>query len=34
MLESGNLLVGQSVGLGDDGDQVDLGVESLHDLDI
>lgn len=34
MLESGNLLIGQGVRLGNDGDEVDLGVKSLHDLDI
>ncbi len=33
-LEGGNLLVGEGIGLGDDGDQVDLGVQALHDLDI
>lgn len=33
-LEGSNLLVRQSVGLGNDGNQVDLGVKALHDLDI
>jgi hypothetical protein len=33
-LEGGNLLVRQSVGLGNDRDQVDLGVKALHDLNI
>lgn len=33
-LESGDLLVGEGVGLGNDRDQVDLGVQALHDLDI
>ena len=34
LLESGNLVVGKSVGLGDDGNEVDLGVQAAHDLDI
>jgi len=34
LLECGNLVVGESVGLGDDGDKVDLGVQAAHDLDI
>lgn len=33
-LESSDLLVCQSIGLGNDGNQVDLGVETLHDLNI
>lgn len=33
-LEVGNLLVGKGIRLGDDGDQVDLGVEAAHDLDV
>ena len=33
-LELGNLLVGEGIGLGDDGDQVDLGVEALHDFNV
>lgn len=33
-LEVGNLLVGEGIRLGDDGDQVDLGVEAAHDLDV
>lgn len=34
LLEQSNLLVGQSIGLRDDGDQVDLGVQAAHNLDI
>jgi hypothetical protein len=34
LLESGNLLVGQSISLGNDGNQVDLGVETAHDLNV
>jgi hypothetical protein len=34
LLEQSNLLVGQGIGLGDHRDQVDLGVEAAHDLDI
>ena len=34
MLEVCNLLIGESVGLGDDWDEVDLGVKSTHDLDV
>lgn len=33
-LEAGNLLIGKSVRLGNDGDKVDLGVKSAHDLDV
>lgn len=33
-LERGDLLVGQGIGLGNDRDQVDLGVQPLHDLDV
>lgn len=33
-LEAGNLLVGESVRLGNDRDQVDLGVKSSHDLNV
>lgn len=33
-LESSDLLVCQSIGLGNDGNQVDLGVETLHDLNV
>lgn len=33
-LESSDLLVCQSIGLGNDGDKVDLGVETLHDLNV
>ena len=34
LLEGGNLVVGKSVGLGNDRDKVDLGVQAAHDLDI
>ena len=34
LLESGNLVVGKGVGLGDNRDKVDLGVQTAHDLDI
>lgn len=33
-LEGGNLLMGHGIALGDDGDQVDLVVQALHELDI
>ena len=33
-LESGDLLVRQSVGLGNDGNQVDLGMKTLHHLNV
>ncbi len=33
-LEGGNLLIGEGVSLGNDGNQVDLGVQALHDLDV
>lgn len=33
-LEVGDLLVRKSIRLGDDGNKVDLGVQSSHDLDI
>lgn len=33
-LESGDLLVRQSVRLGNDGNQVDLGVKTLHHLNV
>ena len=33
-LEGDDLLVCECVGLGNDGDQVDLGVQSAHDLNI
>ena len=33
-LESSDLLVCQSIGLGNDGNQVDLGVKTLHDLNV
>lgn len=32
--EACNFFVGKSVRLGDDGNQVDLGMESSHDLNI
>lgn len=34
MLEAGEIGRGQSIGLGDDWDQVDSGTQSLHDLDV
>lgn len=34
LLESSDLLVGQSIGLGNDGDEVDLGVKTFHHLDV
>jgi hypothetical protein len=34
LLESCNLIVGQGIGLGDDGDEVDLGVEAAHNLNV
>ena len=34
LLESGNLLIGQGIGLGDDRNQVDLGVKSAHNLNV
>ena len=34
LLEVCNLLIGESVRLGNDWDEVDLGVKSTHDLDI
>ena len=34
MFEGGNLIVRQGIGLGDDGDEVDLGMQTTHDLDI
>ena len=34
MLEGRNLLVRQGIGLGNHRDQVDLGVETLHDLNV
>jgi len=33
-LEGGDLLVRQSIGLGNDGNQVDLGVKTLHNLNV
>ncbi len=33
-LELNDLLVGQGISLSDDGDQVDLGVQALHDLNV
>lgn len=34
LLEQGHFFVGQGVGLGDDRNQVDLGVQPAHDFDI
>jgi hypothetical protein len=34
LLEGGNLIVGEGVGLGDHRNEVDLGVQTAHDLDI
>lgn len=34
MLEQSNLFVGKGIGLGDNWDQVDLGVQATHDLNI
>lgn len=34
LLEKGDFLVGQCIGLGNDGDQVDLGVQAAHHLDV
>ena len=34
MLERVDLIVSEGVGLGNDGNQVDLGVKTAHDLDI
>jgi hypothetical protein len=34
LLEQGDLLVRQGIGLGNDGDQVDLGVKATHHLNI
>lgn len=34
MLEGGDLLIRQGVRLRNDGDEVDLGVQALHDLDV
>jgi hypothetical protein len=34
LLEHGNLFVGQGVGLGDNGDEIDFGMESSHNLNI
>lgn len=33
-LEGSDLLIGEGIGLGDNRDQVDLGVQALHDLDV
>lgn len=32
--EAGNFLIGECIGLGDDRDQVDLGVQAPHDLNV
>ena len=34
LLEESNLLVGQGIGLGHHGNQVDLGVQATHDLNV
>jgi hypothetical protein len=34
LLESGNLLVGQGISLGNDGNEVNLGVETAHNLNV
>lgn len=34
LLEQSHFFVGQGVGLGDDGNQVDLGVQPAHHFDI
>jgi len=34
LLEESNLLLGEGVGLGNDGDEVDLGVQALHELNV
>jgi len=34
LLETDDLLVGQGVGLGNDRDQINLGVQAAHELDI
>lgn len=34
MFECGDLLVRQGISLGNDGNEVDLGVQALHDLNI
>jgi hypothetical protein len=34
LLEQANLLLGQSIGLGNDGNQVDLLVKSPHEFDV
>jgi hypothetical protein len=34
VLEGENLVVSEGVGLGDDGDEVDLGMQAAHDLDV
>jgi hypothetical protein len=34
LLEGGNLIIGESIRLGDDGNEVDLGVQAAHDLNI
>ena len=33
-LKACNLLIGQGIGLGNDGNQVDLGMKSAHDLNV
>jgi hypothetical protein len=34
LFEGGNLVIGKSIGLGDHRNEVDLGVQTAHDLDI
>jgi hypothetical protein len=34
LLEGGNLIIGESIRLGDDGNEIDLGVQAAHDLNI
>jgi len=34
LFETDNLLIGQGVGLGNDRDQINLGVQAAHELDI
>lgn len=34
LLEKGNLFVGQGISLGNDGNQVDLGVQAAHHLNV
>lgn len=34
LLEADDLLVRQGVGLGDNGDEIDFGVQALHEFDV